>query len=86
MSWDEEAFIEKLENNHDFPGKYMFKFIVKPEHQQRVESLVADADISLKPSSGNKYVSITIHAHMETSTAVVDVYKEAKKIEVIISL
>ena len=86
MSWDEQAFIEKLENNHDFPGKYIFKFIVKPEHQERVEALVKEAEIKLKPSSGNKYISITIHAHMETSNAVVDVYKEAKKIEGIISL
>lgn len=86
MSWDIDAFVEKLENNHEFPGHYTFKFIVKPEHQSRVEALVQEAEIKLKPSSGNKYVSVTIKAHMETSMAVVDVYKEAKKIEGIISL
>lgn len=86
MSWDEKGFIEKLENNHTFPGKYVFKFIVKPEHQSKVESLVADADIRRKPSSGNKYVSITIYAQMPSSEEVVRVYREAKKIEGIISL
>ena len=86
MSRDEITFIEKLENNHDFPGKYIFKFIVKPEHRERVEALVEEAEIKLKRSSGNKYVSVTIHAYMETSSAVVDVYKEAKKIEGVIAL
>ncbi len=86
MSWDEAAFIGKLENNHDFPGEYIFKFIVKPEQQQEVESLVEGAKIKLKPSSGNKYMSVTIVAKMQNSAAVVEVYKEAKKIEGIISL
>jgi len=86
MSWDEESFIEKLENNHDFPGRYMFKFIVRPEHQHKVEALIEGAEIRLTPSSGNKYVSVTILAHMETSQSVVDVYKQAYKIDGIISL
>lgn len=86
MSWDIDAFVEKLESNHTFPGDYTFKFIVKPEHQSLVESLVKDAVIKLKPSSGNKYVSVTIKAHMQSSTEVVKVYKEAKKIDGIISL
>ena len=86
MSWDEAAFKEKLENNHDFPGLYIFKFIVKPEHQKEVESLVSNAEIKLKPSSGNKYVSVTINARMQTSQEVVEIYKEANKIKGIISL
>lgn len=86
MSWDEKAFKEKLENNHDFPGDYIFKFIVKPEHRQEVESLVSDAVIKLKPSSGNKYVSITINKKMNSSQEVIDVYNQAYKIEGIIAL
>lgn len=86
MSWDEAAFIEKLEGSHTFPGSYTFKFIVKPEHQSKVEALVPAAKITYKPSSGNKYMSITIVADMESSVAVVAVYKEAKKIDGIIAL
>ncbi|MEM7298893.1 MAG: DUF493 domain-containing protein [Bacteroidota bacterium] len=86
MSWDIDAFVEKLENNHTFPGDYTFKFIVKPEHQTKVEALVKGAEITLKPSSGNKYVSVTIKAHLQTSKEVVEIYQEAKKIEGIISL
>ncbi|GAB4249608.1 MAG: hypothetical protein Tsb0034_28950 [Ekhidna sp.] len=86
MSQDIAAFQEKLENNHEFPGSYSFKFIVKQEHQPKVEALVPGGDIKLKPSSGNTYVSVTIKAHMQSSLDVVSVYQEAKKIEGIISL
>jgi len=86
MSWDEQAFKEKLENNHDFPGKYIFKFIIKPEYQSKVESLLEDADVRLKPSSGNKYLSVTMQKEMASSQEVIEVYKEAYKIDGIISL
>ena len=86
MSWDIDAFVEKLENNHTFPGPYTFKFIVTLEHQAEVEELVKNAEIRLKPSSGNKYVSVTIKANMENSMEVVEIYKKAKNIEGIISL
>lgn len=86
MSWDEQAFKEKLEENHNFPGPYIFKFIIRPEYQHQVESLLEGAEIRLKPSSGNKYLSVTMQKEMASSQEVVDVYKEAYKIEGIISL
>lgn len=86
MSWDEKAFKEKLENTHTFPGSYSFKFIVTPQHQKEVEALVNNADIKLRPSSGNKYISITLSKEMETSQAVIDVYNKAHTIEGIIAL
>ena len=86
MSWDELSFLDKLEGTHQFPDQYTFKFIVKPEHQKTVEALVANAEIKLKPSSGNKYLSITITGRMNSSKEVVDVYKKAHTIEGIIAL
>ena len=86
MSWDEKSFLEKLEGTHQFPDHYTFKFIVKPEHQSRVESLLPGAEMKLKPSSGNKYVSVTLSKKMNSSQEVVDVYKSAHKIEGIIAL
>ena len=68
MSWDEQAFKEKLEGGHEFPDVYTFKFIVKVELQHKVEALLEDAEIRLKPSSGNKYVSVTLSRRMESST------------------
>ena len=86
MSWDEKVFKEKLEGVHSFPCLYIFKFIVKPEFQRKVEKLIDEADIKVKSSSGNKYVSITLSAIMKSSEKVIAVYKEAKQIEKIIFL
>lgn len=86
MSWDETSFIEKLEANHQFPELYTFKFIVKPEHEAQVKSLLPKAEIKLKPSSGNKYVSITLSQQMKSSAEVIEIYKKANTIEGIIAL
>ncbi len=86
MSWDEQAFKEKLEGTHTFPGPYTFKFIVSAEKQKVVERLLEGAEISLKPSSGNKYVSVTLNRQMETGEEVIEVYKKANQIEGLIAL
>ncbi len=86
MSWDEKSFLEKLEGTHQFPDSYTFKFIVKPEYKAQVESLLPGAEVKLKASSGNKYVSVTLSRMMQSSRDVIQVYKEANKIEGIIAL
>lgn len=86
MSFDEHAFKEKLEAAHFFPGIYTFKFIVKSEDQQIVESLLPEAIISVKPSSANTYVSVTLEAEMPSSQSVIEIYKQAKKIDGLIAL
>ncbi len=86
MGFDELNFKEKLESAHSFPCIYYFKFIVKTEQQKVVEQLVNNGQITVKPSSGNKYVSVTIEAQMQSSEEVIHVYKEAKKIEGLIAL
>ena len=86
MSFDEIAFKEKLEATHSFPGSYTFKFIVKKEKVEEVKFLLKEAEVSLKPSSGNKYVSVTLVSNVNSSDEVVTTYKEAKKIEGLISL
>lgn len=86
MNAEEIAFKEKLEEAHSFPGSYSFKFIVKTEQQAVIEKLIDGAEIKLKPSSGNKYVSVTLTAQMESSQEIIEVYRKAKKIEGVISL
>lgn len=86
MNAEEQAFKEKLEAAHSFPGNYNFKFIVKADQQGLVEKLVDKAEIKIKPSSGNKYVSVTLVVNVDTSDEVIEVYKQAKKIEGLIAL
>ncbi len=81
MSWDEESFLEKLDGAHEFPESYVFKFIVKSENKGEVEALLPEAHVKLKPSSGNKYVSVTLTQIMKSSQDVVEIYKRADEIE-----
>ncbi len=86
MSWDVEAFKEKLEGQHSFPGIYKFKFIVTKDKVAEVEALLDGGDISLKPSSAGKYVSVTSNALMQNSDDIVDIYRQASEIEGCIAL
>lgn len=86
MTWNIESFQSKLESEHDFPGMYMFKFIVPSQKKEEVLEVLPEGDLSFKPSSKNTYVSITLKAQMQTSDEVLFVYKEAHKIEGIVAL
>ncbi|MEO9852178.1 MAG: DUF493 family protein [Reichenbachiella sp.] len=81
-----DSFKEKLDNTHSFPTLYVFKFIVKPEQVEEIEKLFPKHEVLLKPSSGGKYVSTTIKIMASSSQEIIEHYKEASKIEGIISL
>lgn len=81
MSWDKEAFREKLESQHVFPGKYNFKFIVPQNKKEEVIALLPDSQLSFKKSSNGKYISITAVTMLDKSQEVLDIYSEAHKIE-----
>ena len=86
MEWDELNFKEKLESQHTFPGKYLFKFIVPMKSQDDLVKILPEGELSFRESSGNKYVSVTLSARLETSDDVLEVYKKTKKIEGVIAL
>lgn len=86
MKQSTDSFKEKLENNYSFPTLYTFKFIVKPEQVKEIEQLFPKHEVSLKPSSGGKYVSTTVKIMAASSEEIIEKYKEAAKIEGIISL
>ncbi|MEO9803595.1 MAG: DUF493 family protein [Reichenbachiella sp.] len=81
-----DSFKEKLDNTHSFPTLYVFKFIVKPEQVEEIEKLFPKHEVLLKPSSGGKYISTTIKIMASSSQEIIEHYKEASKIEGIISL
>ncbi|HCX22258.1 MAG: DUF493 domain-containing protein [Flammeovirgaceae bacterium] len=86
MSWDIEAFRQKLEDQHEFPGQYKFKFIVPHDKREEIVEVLPFGEITYRDSSNKKYVSVTAVAEMETSQGVLDVYIEANKIEGCIAL
>lgn len=86
MDYSTDSFKEKLDNTHSFPTLYVFKFIVKPHQVKDVESIFPKHDVVQKPSSGGKYISTTVKIMAASSDEIIELYKEAAKIEGIISL
>ncbi|OEK02845.1 hypothetical protein BFP97_15525 [Roseivirga sp. 4D4] len=81
-----EEFKRKLDDIHDFPTLYMFKFIVTEDKKSAVKALFPSSELNYKPSSKGKYTSVTAKVMIQSSDHVIDVYKEAQKIEGIIAL
>ena len=83
-------FHEQLTDSQEWPGPFLFKFIIRGD-QQKVEKLKQifkgkQAKLKLKNSSKNTFVSVTFLAEMENPTEVINIYKAASTIEGIITL
>ncbi|MCB0356778.1 MAG: DUF493 family protein [Bdellovibrionales bacterium] len=87
---DDEQEIERLkallEQNHDFPTKYMFKFIVPQTKEAEVRNIFPYENVRMNFSKRGKYISITVELLMESPEAVLQVYKVAQSIEGLIAL
>ena len=86
MSWDYNSFKEKVESEHDFPGIYLFKFIVPFSKKDEVLELLPKGNISFRGSSNNKYVSISLESKVDSSDQVIEIYKSVHSIEGLIAL
>jgi uncharacterized protein len=91
---DKKEFYDKLklslDNSHEFPTNYLFKFIV-PTTKNQLEEVknvfdVSGAVIETKNSKTNKYVSLSISIEMHSSDAIIEKYMEVTYVEGIISL
>jgi putative lipoic acid-binding regulatory protein len=80
--------IELLENNHTFPGPYMFKAIGRVESGfvERVVAAVRDElDESVDPpfrvreAVGGRHVSVTLEPTVQTAHQVLAVYRRIRQ-------
>ena len=79
-------FREKLEDQHTWPGKYLFKFIIPKEKKERVQELFPGHELQVKKSKKGNYISLTIEIHMESSQEVIEIYEKAYEIDGVIAL
>jgi putative lipoic acid-binding regulatory protein len=74
-------FQKQLEESQNWPGLYMFKFIVKSNSLQidKLKDLFNNPTegVSLVNSSKNKFQSLTITIEMESPQQVIAIYKKA---------
>ena len=80
------SFRQKLDNIHSWPSLYMFKFIVPVGKESEIERLFPGNELSKKESSKGNYVSVTAKILMNSSDAVIDIYKKATQVEGVIAL
>lgn len=87
---DIERIKASLDAVHDWPGLYMFKFIVPSDNEKiaKVESLFdsTTAEIRMNASKNGKFTSITVKEIMVDADSVLDCYKQAADIEGLIAL
>ncbi len=74
-----------LDNEHQWPSQYTFKFIVSAARLGEIVEILGEG-IEVRESANGKYVSVTFHAQMDSSDAVIEIYQKVSVIEGVISL
>ena len=86
MKDDFKAFREKLEEGYSWPSLYMFKFIVPKGKEDEVVRLFPRHELKARESNQGNYISITVQLMCNSSDEIVEIYKEAHKIDGLIAL
>ncbi len=80
---------ERLDQVHEWPSVYMFKFIFEPENE-RLDAVLSlfppESEILRKYSTAGKYLSITVKEVMLNADEVVQRYDRASEIDGVIVL
>ncbi len=86
---DYSKLLELLVRDFTWPNKYMFKFVV-PFEAESLEILKAlftkEAIIQHRMSKTSKFISFTATQVMNNPDDVINIYKEAEKIDKIIAI
>lgn len=80
---------EQLSQHTTWPAVYMFKFIIPGSNQgyAQLRSLFGEESrLFTRPSSGGKYISVTVKEMMLNPAEIIDRYRQAAEIEGIIAL
>jgi len=79
----------KLEDVHDWPSVYMFKFIFEPTEERLAQVMALfpeESEVLRRYSKGGKYLSVTAKEVMMNADDVVDRYDRASEIDGVIVL
>jgi hypothetical protein len=86
---DYSKLLELLVRDFTWPSKYMFKFVVpfEAESLEILKTLFSDkAVIKHRESKTSKFISFTATQIMDNPDEVINIYKEAEKIDKIIAI
>lgn len=80
------ALKQKLQQEHEFPLKYMYKFIVPSGKEEELRPYFEDAEVKIKQSSKGNYTSFTAIKIELSAEAIIQKYKSLSHIKGLISL
>jgi hypothetical protein len=82
---DYNGLRERL-RKYQWPAFFMFKFIVPAGKKDEIFDIFSTPSYSIRKSKTGKYVGITSHVFVSSEEAVIDIYKQAAKVEGVILL
>lgn len=85
----ENQLRELLDNQHDWPEIFSFKFIYKAniETEEKLKGLFKEnSEIIIKSSKKENYISMTVKHLSSSADEIMNIYAEASKIGGVISL
>ncbi|XXJ19592.1 DUF493 family protein [Desulfovibrio caledoniensis] len=86
MSDKSKQFKQALDEHHQWPCPYIYKFIVPAESLDRFQELFASEKLETRQSRTGKYTSVTMTSTMCSADEVMAVYEKAALIPGIMSL
>lgn len=88
MDYDQsrDEFKESLDQEHQWPTWYLFKFIAPSSLEAKVVALFPKGTVSVKASSKGRYKSISSKMMMESSEQVMRIYEKVYQLDGVIAL
>ena len=85
-----KRFEVQLKESQNWPGLYMFKFIIKSnfEDLNTLKSILSQykGDLKVKSSDKGNYKSISFEGFFDSPTEIISIYKKVTSLDNIISL
>ena len=75
-----------LEDQHEWPTDYIFKFIVPKAKANELAALFPMDPSTTRPSRLGNYISMTIKIRLDTADLVIAIYQKASAIKGLIAL
>ena len=86
MSDKLKQFKQTLDNHHQWPCPYVYKFIVPAERLDEFKELFASETLETRQSRTGKYTSVTMTSTMCSADEVLAVYEKASQVPGVMSL
>ncbi len=81
-----EKFRRTLDENHQWPCSFTYKFIVPRPQLGHLLFLFGNRAVHTKDSNGGRFVSVTSIQLVQSGAEVVELYRAASRIEGVIAL